>query len=1514
MLHTRSFVLRALLCLTLFAGRSAVAQVSLQTGSSLFSLPIFNWQDDKSRLYSQVGLSYNSGNGLKVNDVASDVGTGWSLVQGGVITRMQVGLPDDQQAYLGTKAQSGVENDADISKYPAGWLYEPVAPGAGCPNALTKYPIYKGMNVLYSNHNVTMEDRQQDYFAFQFNGKAGIFVIDTANGGEGRSLGDNKLIIRFKTSTSLLSQGIRTTIASFTIQDADGLIYTFNHPGKTTILHEDYCDAHQTAPMTQPTFKGGNVYYQAGFTNSQLVNTQAIGSWYLDSIQDPLTHHAISFSYINRTINNTAGADVTYNLTSNYSTVSSKTSITTTPVISSITFPDGHLVSFTYNGTPRVDLNGEYALSLVDVSYQGRAISEYQLTTSYFILNRYGTPSTSYEKSVARLCLRSVKKIGVDLKADTPPYIFDYYLGSGNPDDIVAPPFFYAKDIWGFYNGNNSVDASGHPVPLNTTVYQLNNSQLEGLCFYNASNPNQPVLNPKTGYAKNGLLKQVVYPTGGTLTWLYSQDSGRLNGATGQVVPVGGVHVYQTQSTDGGYSNGCANPMITQYNYVSAGSSSLWGLEMPVNKVSSGNSYASEDKVWHWSLSCVLSCCYWKYQYPGIMSQLQAVSLSEFQNIMNVLAPYLGVVSIITDIMDVATVIGGSTGILAIGAVIIDAIGALLSFGLTCFSGNNSRNTNYSIYYNTDLNGASPLPTQFNRVEIVEGSGTMGRTVHRYTDSSFYGLWVGGGQNRDFSNKQRFAAWAYGLSLYDSVFDANNNPVKQTAYTYDLSDVMNPITTGFFSKMGNTLRNDCSCKCTVNNTYSQNSADWTNPSMYNSVYLVNSNSDLIVDSYYVYTGRAQLQSLNEQTFSTVNPSLSTSKITTYTYDQNNYEVYVASTTRSDGSVLERITTYPDNYFSSGNPTIVALYNNNILNEPIDVEDYVVNKGVLQENTTIYTTLANGNIRPDTILEQRFTQPSNSAGSYYPGNNLSNYHVLQTFTYDANSNLTGVKDEGGRVATSIYDYNDKYVVASVVDADPVLDKPAYTSFETAGLGGWLLKGSPAYTGSAITGTRSMNLTGNNLTAPLNTAKEYIVSFWSTAQVGVSAGSVTKSAPTINGFTYYEYAIPAGNTYVSVSGSANIDELRLYPKMARMRTTTFDPLIGKTAECDENNRVTYYSYDELGRLQFIKDEFGSVKKMYEYNNISAAKQNGCPGTYHNKEVIELMTRNNCTAGFTGDTISYIVPANQFSSVFNQADADIQAEIFLLTNGQTYANQNAGCLQVFQSAGMSMQFSDGACPDGYAGQVYTYSVPMGRYTSTINQADADQKAKDEMNANGQAYANALPLATGCAIDHTPDWTLVTGGPTTCMFINDTSWTMEWTVDINPNSSTYNTNSWQKASISPTSCGVVYAKLFFENIWVDTYGETHGDVIVRFFSDAACTQPLSVSMLNVNYNVTWEFDNSVGTGSVTGNGTSAVIALNTPLDAPDPTCFGDIGLGQFCVLYNYDYDLLPGNYSIEY
>lgn len=51
----------------------------------------------------------------------------------------------------------------------------------------------------------------------------------------------------------------------------------------------------------------------------------------------------------------------------------------------------------------------------------------------------------------------------------------------------------------------------------------------------------------------------------------------------------------------------------------------------------------------------------------------------------------------------------------------------------------------------------------------------------------------------------------------------------------------------------------------------------------------------------------------------------------------------------------------------------------------------------------------------------------------------------------------------------------------------------------------------------------------------------------------------------------------------------------------------------------------------------------------------------------------------------------------------------------------------------------FTRNNCEAGYIpGPMVLYTVPAGKHSSTISQADADAKAQADINANGQAYAN--------------------------------------------------------------------------------------------------------------------------------------------------------------------------------
>src|SRR5690606_15622279 len=134
-----------------------------------------------------------------------------------------------------------------------------------------------------------------------------------------------------------------------------------------------------------------------------------------------------------------------------------------------ISFPDGHQITFDY-GDERYDMKGGYILKSIDVIYDGRYVQKTVLNSEYFIKNTIGMPINDTQKEMSRLCLRSLKQYGVDLKSEELPYEFEYYRGGISAEDIVPGSFSVFKDIYGYYNGNNSKSADGTVIPLNTKI------------------------------------------------------------------------------------------------------------------------------------------------------------------------------------------------------------------------------------------------------------------------------------------------------------------------------------------------------------------------------------------------------------------------------------------------------------------------------------------------------------------------------------------------------------------------------------------------------------------------------------------------------------------------------------------------------------------------------------------------------------------------------------------------------------------------------------------------------------------------------------------------------------------------------------------------------------------------------------------------------------------------------------------------------------------------------------
>jgi hypothetical protein len=104
---------------------------------------------------------------------------------------------------------------------------------------------------------------------------------------------------------------------------------------------------------------------------------------------------------------------------------------------------------------------------------------------------------------------------------------------------------------------------------------------------------------------------------------------------------------------------------------------------------------------------------------------------------------------------------------------------------------------------------------------------------------------------------------------------------------------------------------------------------------------------------------------------------------------------------------------------------------------------------------------------------------------------------------------------------------------------------------------------------------------------------------------------------------------------------------------------------------------------------------------------------------------------------------VAANTYIAYTTQADANQLAANDVNANGQNYANAHGSCT-FYYNAAQSQTFTRNNCASGFVGGLVTYTVPANTYSATTSQADANQLATNDMNANGQNYANANGTCT--------------------------------------------------------------------------------------------------------------------------------------------------------------------------
>lgn len=141
-----------------------------------------------------------------------------------------------------------------------------------------------------------------------------------------------------------------------------------------------------------------------------------------------------------------------------------------------------------------------------------------------------------------------------------------------------------------------------------------------------------------------------------------------------------------------------------------------------------------------------------------------------------------------------------------------------------------------------------------------------------------------------------------------------------------------------------------------------------------------------------------------------------------------------------------------------------------------------------------------------------------------------------------------------------------------------------------------------TDKAITGHYYFNLPSSasiqSVIAP--SAKKYFISLWykgTMPDVGLTSTTISlANRITVDGWTLATATFTGdGTSVINItlsSGSTKIDELRLHPFDAVMKTYTYEPLVGISSFNNERNVISYFEYDAMGRQTVTRDMQGNI----------------------------------------------------------------------------------------------------------------------------------------------------------------------------------------------------------------------------------------------------------------------------------------------------------------------------------
>jgi YD repeat-containing protein len=433
------------------------SNVNFYTGSPSLNIPIYTAKFRDASI--PIALNYSSFGGVKVEEVASWVGLGWTLNAGGVVSRTIKGLPDD-----------GPNGYQTLSAIP---------------------DLNNGTISIYMDYADGDYDGEPDQYYFNVNGLSGSFYINKSN----------QVVKHVKSDVEISPSFSGQVITSFEIVSTDGMKYVFSEKERS----KSFELAENPAAIT---------YYTT--------------SWYLSEIKDQSGKTLITLNYYdfagigNELINLSYypinefpleyGPLTDSDMKKSWTYIEAKR-------IKEIDFRHGKVL-FNKSSTKRQDYRNDYWLDNVEIKDSlNKLVKKFVFDYSYFTtsgtasISSISTGITFQDSNTGdfqrRLRLNSLTEWDSEESNSLPPYEFTY-----NSNEYLPSRYSFAKDHWGYYNGETS---NTGPEPIQKVSF-FDAFSIQRLVGFGTANKE-----PSESHSKAGILTQVKYPTGGATIYSFEQ-------------------------------------------------------------------------------------------------------------------------------------------------------------------------------------------------------------------------------------------------------------------------------------------------------------------------------------------------------------------------------------------------------------------------------------------------------------------------------------------------------------------------------------------------------------------------------------------------------------------------------------------------------------------------------------------------------------------------------------------------------------------------------------------------------------------------------------------------------------------------------------------------------------------------------------------------------------------------------------------------------------------------------